>query len=84
MVNNKDLNLKKIQEQTKKIKEIKNPSKKRKNDLQSYKLILILKDVDPKDPIEELSTILRNSDVDFEIEKIERSFDSKARSMKRN
>ena len=36
-----------------------------------------MKDVDPKDPIEDLSTILRNSDVNFEIEKIERFFDSK-------
>ena len=47
-------------------------TKKRKKDLQSYKIIFILKDVDPKDPIEDLSTILRNSEVNFEIEKIER------------
>ena len=51
---------------------------------QSYKIIFILKDVDPKDPIENLSTILRNSDVNFEIEKIERFFDSKNKSIKRN
>ena len=38
----------------------------------SYKIIFILKDVDPKDPTENLRTILRNSDVNFEIEKIER------------
>ncbi len=50
---------------------------KRKYQPQSYKIIFILKDVDPKDPIENLSTILRNSDVNFEIEKIERFFDSK-------
>ena len=36
----------------------------------SYKIIFILKDVDPKDPTEDLRTILRNSDVNFEIEKI--------------
>ena len=51
--------------------------KKRQFQPQSYKIIFILKNVDPKDPIEDLSTILRNSDVNFEIEKIERFFDSK-------
>ena len=51
---------------------------------QSYKIIFILKDVDPKDPIEDLSTILRDSDVNFEIEKIERFFDSKNKSIKKN
>ncbi len=72
--NKKDLKLQKIDK-------IKNSIKKRKSDFQSYKLILILKNVDPKDPIEELSTILRNSEVDFEIEKIERSLDSKNRNI---
>ena len=43
----------------------------------SYKIIFILKDVDPKDPTEDLRTILRNSDVNFEIEKIERYSDPK-------
>ena len=51
---------------------------------QSYKIIFILKDVDPKDPIKNLSTILRNYDVNFEIEKIERYFDSKNKSIKSN
>ena len=55
----------------------KNSLKKEKVELQSYKIIFILKDVDPKYPTEDLSTILRNSDVNFEIEKIERIFDSK-------
>ena len=59
-------------------------AKKRKNELQSYKIIFILKDVDPKDPIEELSTILRNSEVNFEIEKIERFIDTKNNKLKRN
>ena len=54
-----------------------NSLKKEKVELQSYKLIFILKDVDPKYPTEDLSTILRNSDVNFEIEKIELIFDSK-------
>ena len=73
--NKKNINLEKIQKQ-KNIK-IKNFSKKRKTKLQSYKIILILKDVDPKDPTEEVSSILSNSEVNFEIEKIERILDSK-------
>ncbi|AIQ94502.1 hypothetical protein [Prochlorococcus sp. MIT 0604] len=68
----------------KKNKKIKNLLKKRKIDLQSYKILLILKDVDPKDPTEELSSILSNSEVNFEIEKIERILDSKNKSMNKN
>ena len=67
--NKKDINLGKIPKQRN--KKIKNFSKKRKTELQSYKIIFILKDVDPKYPTEELSSILRNSEVNFEIEKIE-------------
>ena len=63
---------------------IKNSSKKRKIDLQSYKIIFILKDVDPKDPTEELSKILSNSEVNFEIEKIERILDSENKRMNKN
>ena len=63
---------------------IKNATKKRNIDLQSYKIIFILKDVDPKDPTEELSSILSNSEVNFEIEKIERILDSKNKSMNKN
>ena len=55
----------------------KNFLKNEKVELQSYKIIFILKDVDPKYPTEDLSKILRNSDVNFEIEKIELIFDSK-------
>ena len=80
--NKKDINLEKISKQ--KNKKIKNPSKKRKVELQSYKIIFILKDVDPKDPTEELSSILSNSEVNFEIEKIERILDSKSKSMNKN
>ena len=72
--NKKDFNLEKIPKQ--KNKKIKNLSKKRNVELQSYKIIFILKDVDPKDPTEELSSILSNSEVNFEIEKIERILDS--------
>ena len=80
--NIKDINYEKIQKQ--KNNKIKNPSKNRKIKLQSYKIIFILKDVDPKDPTENLSNILRNSEVNFEIEKIERILNSKNQSMKKN
>ena len=73
--NKNSTNLDKIEKQ-KNIKN-KNSLKKEKVELQSYKIIFILKDVDPKYPTEDLSTILRNSDVNFEIEKIERILDSK-------
>ncbi|KGF88675.1 hypothetical protein [Prochlorococcus marinus] len=84
--NKNDINVEKENKKSdnKKNKKIKNLSKKRKNDLQSYKIIFILKDVDPKDPTEELSSILRNSEVNFEIEKIERYLDSKSKSMNKN
>ena len=83
LLNKKDINLEKENKKfdDKKNKKINNLSKKRKNELQSYKIIFILKDVDPKDPTEELSSILSNSDVNFEIEKIERILDSKNKSM---
>jgi len=80
--NTKDMNSEKMQKQEK--GEIKNSSTKRKVELESYKIIFILKDVDPKDPIEGLSTILRNSEVNFEIEKIERILDSENKSMNKN
>jgi len=84
--NKNDINVEKENKkfENKKNKKIKNLSKKRKLELQSYKIIFILKDVDPKDPTEELSTILRNSEVNFEIEKIERILDSKNKSMNKN
>ena len=68
----------------KKIKKLRIFQKKRKIELQSYKIIFILKDVDPKYPTEELSSILSNSEVNFEIEKIERILDSKNKSMNKN
>jgi len=77
--NKKDINLEKTSKQ--KNNKIKNFSKKRNIELQSYKIIFILKDVDPKDPTEELSSILTNSEVNFEIEKIERILDSKDKTM---
>ena len=85
LLNKNDINLEKENKKfdDKKNKKIKNLSKKRKIELQSYKIIFILKDVNPKDPTEELSTILSNSEVNFEIEKIERIFDSK-KNMNKN
>jgi len=80
--NEKNINSEKIPKQ--KSNKILNSSKKRKIKLQSYKIILILKDVDPKDPTEELNIILRNTDVNFEIEKIERILDSKNKDMNKN
>jgi len=80
--NKKDINIELIPKQ--KNNKIKNSSKKRETELQSYKIIFILKDVDPKDPTEELSSILSNSEVNFEIEKIERILDSKNKSMYKN
>ena len=75
-VKNNVINLEKKSNKTKKNYKEKKELKKRKSELQSYKIIFILKEVDPKDPIKELSTILRNSEVNFEIEKIERYFES--------
>ena len=80
--NKKDMNTEKIPKQ--KNNKIKKSTKKRNIDLQSYKIIFILKDVDPKDPTEELSSILSNSEVNFEIEKIERILNSKNKSMIKN
>ena len=82
LMNKKDINLEKTPKQ--KNNKIKNFSKKRKIELQSYKIIFILKDVDPKNPTEKLNTILSNSEVNFEIEKIERILDSKSKSMNKN
>ena len=86
LLNKNDINLEKENKKfdDKKNKKIKNLSNKRKIELQSYKIIFILKDVDPKDPTEELSSILSNSEVNFEIEKIERILDSKNKSMNKN
>ena len=83
LVNKKDTNLEKENKEINGIKDkkIKKSTRKRNIDLQSYKIIFILKDVDPKDPTEELSSILSNSEVNFEIEKIERILDSKNKSM---
>ncbi len=86
LINKKDTNLEKENKEINGIKDkkIKKSTRKRNIDLQSYKIIFILKDVDPKDPTEDLSSILSNSEVNFEIEKIERILDSKNKSMNKN
>ena len=77
-------NSEKKSKNNKKISDKNISSKKRIFQPKSYKIIFILKDVDPKDPTEDLRTILRNSDVNFEIEKIERYFDPKNTTIKSN
>ena len=77
-------NSEKKSKNNKKISDKNISSKKRIFQPKSYKIIFILKDVDPKDPTEDLRTILRNSDVNFEIEKIERYFDPKIKTIKSN
>ena len=77
LVKNKTVKKENKEIEDKKNKKIEKSTRKRNIDLQSYKIIFILKDVDPKDPTEELSSILSNSEVNFEIEKIERILDSK-------
>ena len=72
-----DINLEKVE----KSKKVKNSSNKRNIELQSYKIIFILKDVDPQDPTEELSNILSNSELNFEIEKIERILETKNKNI---
>jgi len=83
-LSSKNIKRKKKKFDDKKNKKIKNLSKKRNINLQSYKIIFILKDVDPKDPTEVLSSILSNSEVNFEIEKIERILDTINKSMNKN
>ena len=84
LVNKKLLEKENKEIDDKKNKKIKKSTRKKNIDLQSYKIIFILKAVDPKDPTEELSSILSNSEVNFEIEKIERILDSKNKSMNKN
>ena len=85
--NLKDKILNKSEKKSKKNKKIteKNISSQTKSyQPNSYKIIFILKNVNPKDPTEELRTYLRNSDINFEIEKIERFFDQKNKIIKMN
>ena len=49
---------------------------KKKYKSQSYRIMVILKNVDPTSPSEDFTNVLKNSNVSFEIEKIERFEDS--------
>ena len=73
----KVLNSEEKLDKTKHVNNLRNPQRKRKNELQSYRIIFIIKEVDPRDPIGELSNALKNGKVNFEIEKIERFLDLK-------
>jgi len=53
-----------VKDQNKKIKTNYEP--------QSYRLVIILKEVDPTDPSQKFSNVLKNANIFFEIEKIER------------
>ena len=77
-------NYEKKSKNNKKISDKNISSQKRIFQPKSYKIIFILKDVDPKDPTKDLRNILRNSDVNFEIEKIERYVDPKNKILKNN
>jgi len=61
---NKVINKNIIKDQNKKIKS--------NYDLQSYRVIIILKSVDPSAPLQNFSNVLKNANIIFEIEKIER------------
>ena len=65
-INNSQKIIKKniIQDQNKKIKIYYDP--------QSYRVIIILKEVDPSAPTQNFSNVLKNAKILFEIEKIER------------
>jgi len=67
-------NMSSIQSNVNKNNIIQDQKKIRKIDFenQSYKVIIILKDVDPKAPSKIFSDVLKNSNINFEIEKIER------------
>ncbi len=46
--------------------------KRKKLKFESYRIIVILNDVDPTSPLENFSNVLRESNLDFEIENIQR------------
>ena len=63
-----------VQDQNKKIESKYNP--------QSYRVIIILKAVDPTAPSEKFSDVLKNANILFEIEKIERLQESNFKKLK--
>ena len=75
-INNSQKVIKKniIQDQNKKIKINYDP--------QSYRVIIILKEVDPSAPTQKFSNVLKNANILFEIEKIERFQDNDLKKFK--
>jgi len=49
---------------------------------QAYRVIIILKGVDPKSPSQDFSNILKNANINFEIEKIERLQENNFKKLK--
>ena len=78
-INTQKQNLKSDENNNKKKKVIKQNINKDKNkkiktnyEPQSYRVVIILKGVDPTDPSQKFSNVLKNANIIFEIEKIER------------
>ena len=78
-INTQKQNLKSDEINNKKKKVIKQNTIKDKNkkiktnyEPQSYRVVIILKGVDPTDPSQKFSNVLKNANIIFEIEKIER------------
>ena len=78
-INTQKQNLKSDETNNKKKKVIKQNIIKDKNkkiktnyEPQSYRVVIILKGVDPTDPSQKFSNVLKNANIIFEIEKIER------------
>ena len=78
-INTQKQNLKSDEINNKKKKVIKqniikdnNKEKKTNYKPQSYRVVIILKGVDPTDPSQKFSSVLKNANINFEIEKIER------------
>ena len=53
-----------------------------KNNYQSYRFIIILKGVDPTSPSQNFSNVLKNANINFEIESIERFQENNSKKLK--
>ena len=53
-----------------------------KNNYQSYRFIIILKGVDPTAPSQNFSNVLKNANINFEIESIERFQENNSKKLK--
>tara|TARA_Y100000589_G_scaffold303821_1_gene316505 strand:+ start:242 stop:748 length:507 start_codon:yes stop_codon:yes gene_type:complete len=59
-----------------------NNIKKSIYDFQTYRVIIILKEVDPTIPAQNFSNVLKNANINFEIEKIERLEENNSKKSK--